>query len=181
VKHFPGLGRADLDTHVALPVIPADRAERRRDLEPFRRTHRRAHAVMVSHAAGPDGTPASLSPAVARRLLRRTVGFRGAAFSDDLEMGALDRFGALPERCSAAARAGCDLLFVCSRIEEYPACVEEVERGVPARRRAEALARLDGYVRHLRRLERDATPPRPMSQLAADIAKLRDGRPVEVV
>ncbi|MGH9367109.1 MAG: glycoside hydrolase family 3 N-terminal domain-containing protein [Thermoanaerobaculia bacterium] len=173
VKHFPGLGRATLDTHAVLAVIPRDRRERERDLLPFRRTARRARAVMVSHAAGPGGTPASLSRAAAHRLLRRGLPFDGAAFSDDLEMGALTAHGDLPERCVLSCRAGCDLLFVCSRIEEYPACVEEVERRVPSRRRAEALSRLDRYERHLARLRRAAGPPRLLPLLIAAIAELK--------
>jgi beta-N-acetylhexosaminidase len=177
VKHFPGLGRAALDTHRALPAIPPGRAERARDLEPFRRSAPRARAVMVSHAAGSDGVPASLSRAVAHRLLRSGLGFRGAAFSDDLEMGALAAFGELPERAAAACRAGCDLLFVCSRIAEYPDCVAEVLRAVPERRRAEAEARLDTYARHLARLRRGARPPRALPKLIDAIARLREGAP----
>ena len=178
VKHFPGLGRADLDTHRALPRIPPDRRERARDLEPFRRTAARAGAVMISHAAGPDGVPASLSRAVAGRLLRGGLGFRGAAFSDDLEMGALAAFGELPERAAAASRAGCDLLFVCSRIADYPDCVAAVERAVPARRRAEAADRLDAYTRRLSRLRKKARAPQTLPKLIAAIARLRaEGSP----
>jgi beta-N-acetylhexosaminidase len=173
VKHFPGLGRASLDTHRSLPSIPADRKERERDLAPFRKTHRRARAVMVSHAAGPDGLPASLSRAVAHGLLRRGLSFGGAAFSDDLEMGALSAFGDLPRRCVLACRAGCDLLFVCSRIEDYPECVEAVARDVPSPRRVEAAARLDGYERHLRRIRAAAHPPRSVPRLVSAIARLR--------
>ncbi len=175
VKHFPGLGRARLDTHAALPVIPKDARQGERDLLPFRRTARRARAVMISHVAGPGGTPASLSRPIAHRLLRQTLRFTGAAFSDDLEMGALSAFGDLAERCVRAARAGCDLLFVCSRIEVYPACVEAVERRVPAKRRTEAKDRLDRYEHHLTRLRSAAKPPRSLPLLVAAIAKLREG------
>ena len=174
VKHFPGLGRAVADTHAELPRVPVSRRERERDLEPFSRTMRRARAVMVSHAAGPDGIPASLSATIAGRLLRRKLGFDGAAFSDDLEMGALAAFGQLAERCVRACRAGCDLLFVCSRIDEYPDCVSAVGEQVTLRRRSAAAKRLDAYERHLRRLRDAARPPRPLSRLAAAIARLRD-------
>lgn len=176
LKHFPGLGRAALDTHRALPRIPSDREESRRDLDPFRRTQRRARAVMVSHAAGPDGTPGSLSRAVTRHLLRGRLGFGGAVFSDDLEMGALSAFGDLPHRCVLASRAGCDLLFVCSRIEEYPDCARAVEEDVPARRRAQAASYLDAYERHLDRVRRGAPPARPLGRLIAAIARLREAR-----
>ena len=41
-KHFPGLGEADLDSHLGLPVIDADRALLdARELVPFARGHRR--------------------------------------------------------------------------------------------------------------------------------------------
>src|SRR5262249_8102109 len=63
VKHFPGLGRANLDTHKELPRIPRDEAEEERDLAPFVATMEKAGAVMIAHAAGPDGQPASLSRA----------------------------------------------------------------------------------------------------------------------
>jgi len=173
LKHFPGLGRATLDTHAALPVVPHDPVEEVRDLEPFRVLMDRAGAVMVSHAAGPDGIPASLSPEIATRWLRGGLRFEGAAFSDDLEMGALGGFGELPQRCARASAAGCDLLLVCRRIEEYAACAAAVERGVAAIRRAEAAARLDGYAAHLDRLRRAAGPPREsLAEVRAELAAL---------
>jgi len=174
VKHFPGLGRADLDTHKELPLIPDDAAEEERDLAPFRATMEEAGAVMVSHAATRQGRPASLSPEIATDLLRGTLGFTGAVFSDDLEMGALSAFGDLPERCAQACRAGCDLLFVCSRIGVYPDCVAAVEKEVPLERRKQAAARLDEYSRHAARIRaRATTRERPVEELVADIAGLR--------
>ena len=173
LKHFPGLGRAALDTHKSLPVVPPDPAEDALDLAPFQALMERARAVMVSHAAGPDGVPASLSPDVSISLLRGRLGFSGAAFSDDLEMGALEAFGDLPERCVRAASAGCDLLFVCRRIEVYTACVEAVERLVPGARRQEASARLDAYGAHVAALRRAAgTPEVTLAAIRAELRSL---------
>ena len=175
VKHFPGLGRADLDTHRDLPRIPADGEEARRDLLPFAATMEAAGAVMVSHAAGPEGSPASLSRAMAEGVLRGELGFTGAAFSDDLEMGALAAFGDLPRRCVLAADAGCDLLLVCSRIDRYEECVAAVERDVPEARRAQAAERLDAYAEGLLRIRKAARiPERPVEELIADINALRE-------
>jgi beta-N-acetylhexosaminidase len=171
LKHFPGLGRARLDTHRSLPVLEADPAEEELDLAPFAALMEKARAVMVSHAAAADGIPASLSEAAATGLLRRRLGFTGAAFSDDLEMGALDAFGDLPERCARAAAAGCDLLFVCRRIEAYPACGAEVERLVPESRRLEAAGRLEAYAEHLSALRRAAPPEE--SSIASLAARIR--------
>ncbi len=175
VKHFPGLGRASLDTHKELPLIPEDAQEELLDLEPFRQTMEKARAVMISHAAGPDAVPASLSAAKASGLLRDRLSFTGALFSDDLEMGALSAFGELPERCAAAARAGCDLLFVCSQIESYPDCVEAVAREVSQDRLGEARERLTGYLRHLGRIrEASRIPERPIAELAAELRELSE-------
>jgi len=176
LKHFPGLGRASRDTHRALPFLPEDHEEEDRDLAPFRALKDVAGAIMVSHAAGArDQLPSSLSPDTATRLLRGGVGFQGVAFSDDLEMGALAEFGDLAHRAAASIRAGCDVVLVCSRLEEYPECVARAEAEVPAPRLAEASRRIDVFVRRLRALERAAPPPgRPLEEIAADVAALRE-------
>jgi len=173
VKHFPGLGRSGLDTHRELPVIPVDPGQESSDLAPFQATMEKAGAVMVSHAAGQDGLPASLSRERVTDLLRGRLHFSGAAFSDDLEMGALAAFGSLPQRCAAAMRAGCDLVLVCSRSEEYGDCMAALEREVPPERRAEALSRLAVYGRHLDGLRRAvAVPERRLEELIEDIRAL---------
>lgn len=173
LKHFPGLGRARFDTHLALPVLEPDEAGEEKDLAPFRALHDLAGAVMVSHAASPvDSRPASLSRKVATHLLRDAVGFEGVTLSDDLEMGALARFGGLPERSAAAVSAGCDLVFVCSRLEEYSDCVARVASEVPEERRAEASRRIDRYVDRLRALQRAPLPARSLEAIAADVAAL---------
>ncbi len=170
LKHFPGLGRARFDTHQNLPVIESDPHQLALDLAPFDALMSEARAIMVSHAAAEDGLPASLAPAWATTQLREILGFEGAAFSDDLEMGALDAFGGLPERSVRAALAGCDLLFVCRRLEEYPACVEAVERKVPAERRDEAADRLETYAAHIEGMRpARPRPPDPLETVAAAI------------
>lgn len=174
LKHFPGLGRARLDTHKALPKLEPSPAEERLDIAPFRALMDAAGALMISHAAGPEGRPASLSPEVGTTLLRKRFGFKGAAFSDDLEMGALDGVGDLPTRSAAALYAGCDLLFVCKQIEAYPDCVDAVENQISSERRAEAARRLQIYRRHLEEMQALAPPAsRPIAELMADIAALK--------
>jgi beta-N-acetylhexosaminidase len=177
LKHFPGLGRARVDTHQAFPVLAPDLHEEALDLAPFDGLMHKARAVMISHLGGPEGLPATLSPERATRLLRDRLGFDGAAFSDDLEMGALDAFGDLPQRAAASSRAGCDLLLVCRQIERYPECVAAVEAGVPPERHAEAADRLEQYAAHLdalRRAARSAQPESPTPErLIAELGELR--------
>ena len=158
VKHFPGLGGAAEDTHFEGSRVALSRDELERDLAPFRALAATAGAVMLAHAAypafDPSSRPASLSAAIAGRLLRDDLGFTGVAFSDDLEMHALDRWGGLPERAEATLAAGCDALLVCSRLAEAPevaACLASRRLGS---RRRQALARLAGYREHLKGLRR---------------------------
>jgi beta-glucosidase-like glycosyl hydrolase len=102
------------------------------------------------------------------------MGFNGAAFSDDLEMGALSGFGGLPDRSAAASLAGCDLLLVCKELSQYADCVAAVQKEVTPERRAEATRRLQTYRRHLETMQELAPPVRPVERLAADVAALRE-------
>ena len=172
LKHFPGLGRAHLDTHKAFPMLEHDLHAEALDIAPFDGLMHRARAIMISHLGGPEGLPASLSPERATRFLRDRLDFDGVAFSDDLEMGALDAFGDLPTRCAAASAAGCDLLLVCKQIERYPDCVAAVEASVPSERRAEAGQRLEEYAAHLGELRAAVRKPTPTPEVL--IAQIRE-------
>jgi beta-N-acetylhexosaminidase len=168
LKHFPGLGRAAVDSHLVLPRIGEDPEELEKDLAPFRALAARVPAVMVSHAAsGSAGRPATLDRNVATGLLRRGVGFSGVAVSDDLEMGALADFGTLPERAALAFEAGCDLLCFGKETAALPGAAEAIERGLPAARLEEAGGRIGEFREALRRLgENRRSRPRTVAAIA---------------
>jgi beta-N-acetylhexosaminidase len=114
LKHFPGIGRGPVDSHVKLPVVDAHDVDLMvTDVAPFTRLAKSADGVMVGHAAYPgftkDETPASLSPRM-YQMLRGPVGFEGVAITDDLSMGALE--GAFVGRARRAAESGADLLCI---------------------------------------------------------------------
>lgn len=116
VKHFPGHGDTEVDSHKAKPTVDHNRAVLDSvDLFPFRRyAEAGLSGVMVGHIAvpalDPSGTPASLSRVVTTDLLRNDLGFKGLIYTDALGMsGAVDpagRPGAL-----AALMAGADVLL----------------------------------------------------------------------
>ena len=117
-KHFPGLGSARLDPHLELPVV--DRQEARllaEDLLPFKRAAQAGvGAVMTSHAVYQEldhGLPATLSPLVIGGLLRKGCGYDGLVITDDMEMGAIEKFMAFPEAVRQAFKAGADLILIC--------------------------------------------------------------------
>jgi beta-N-acetylhexosaminidase len=118
-KHFPGHGDTGTDSHVAVPVIAADRARLDTlELVPFRAAVRAGvDAVMSAHVAvpaltGPDGPPATLSAAVLDTLLRGALHFRGVVITDALNMGAIvSRYGAA-QAAVLAFKAGADILLM---------------------------------------------------------------------
>jgi len=153
LKHFPGLGAAEQDTHYQMSAIYLPAEELKPDLEPFAALSRLAGAVMVGHALYPaydtGMRPATLSPSVIGGLLRGRLGFDGLVFSDDMEMKALDEWGDLPERCELAFAAGCDVLLVCHTLEALPAVIERLSHPSLEARVLEANRRLDTYRQRL--------------------------------
>jgi beta-N-acetylhexosaminidase len=114
VKHMPGHGRALVDSHKELPVVPASAEELETDLEPFERLSS-APMGMTAHvvytAWDPD-LPASLSPTVIGDIIRGRIGFEGWLMSDDLSMEALS--GDAGTRAAGVVAAGCDVALHCN-------------------------------------------------------------------
>ncbi len=93
-KHFPGIGRTVKDSHFFLPILDADLDTlRKSDIKPFESARdAKVSGVMLSHISYPrlDSTwQASLSPAIARDLLRRDLKYEGLVMTDDLDMKAI--------------------------------------------------------------------------------------------
>ncbi len=115
IKHFPGLGRAQSDTHAEVAVVSTPRPELdRTDLAPFVDAIRAGvPVIMVSHASYPSlgirDQPASMSPE-AYALLRQ-LGFTGVAMSDSLGMGAVNLRYDYPKAAVQGLRAGVDALL----------------------------------------------------------------------
>ena len=156
-KHFPGHGRAALDSHLTLPDVRAStECLERSDLVPFRAALRAGcPAVLVAHVryhSLDPLLPASLSLAVISGLLRQGLGFDGLVLSDDLEMGAIVRTGGVGAAARRFLAAGGDLALVCRSAEAREGAVttirREIERGVldldHAVRRRQAARRLVG-------------------------------------
>jgi len=95
LKHFPGLGSTEADTHERMPTCAKpEGALWDEDLLPFRRLAPHAAAVMLAHAHYSSLDPdrriaASLSGSVVGKLLRGRMGYGSVAITDDLEMGAV--------------------------------------------------------------------------------------------
>ncbi|MFT4151953.1 MAG: glycoside hydrolase family 3 N-terminal domain-containing protein [Paracoccaceae bacterium] len=113
MKHMPGHGRSQADTHHDLPVVEAGRAElAETDFAPFRALAdlpmaMTAHIVFRAYDAD---NPATQSPAMIRAI-RGEIGFQGLLMTDDLNMEALA--GDLATRTARAIAAGVDIALHC--------------------------------------------------------------------
>ncbi len=128
VKHMPGHGRAQVDSHVELPVVDADAEMLEADIAPFRALND-APMAMTAHllyrAWDPDRC-ATLSPIVIGEVIRGRIGFDGLLMSDDIAMEALK--GTPGERAAAAISAGVDIVLHCSgEIADSEAVVAALE------------------------------------------------------
>ena len=99
IKHFPGHGDTDVDSHYDLPQLPFTRA-RLDSLEmyPFKELIKQeASGVMVAHMNIPalDNTknlPSTLSRPIITGILKEELGFKGLIFSDAMEMKGVVKF-----------------------------------------------------------------------------------------
>jgi beta-N-acetylhexosaminidase len=141
MKHIPGHGRANADSHEALPAVAASLAElEETDFEPFRRLNDLPMAMTahVLYTALDRQFAATISRKVVHDIIRGHIGFDGLLMTDDLSMKALT--GSLQERAERALEAGCDVLLHCNgNLDEMTeiAAVCPVLSG-DAERRAEA-------------------------------------------
>lgn len=146
-KHFPGIGRTTVDSHVDLPYLDVERqALDSTDLAPFAAAIRSGvEAVMLSHVVYRDldpAWPASLSAIIARDLLRKTMGFEGVAITDDLDMGAVDKHFDVDAIVRRISDAGIDIALIChgrNKAEAaYEALLKAVRESEEARTKATA-------------------------------------------
>ena len=128
-KHFPGLGRADVDPHVHLPRIniPLEEIEKI-NFPPFAAAiEEGVCGIMTSHAVYPaidPERPATLSPKVLIDVLREKMGFRGLTITDDLEMGAIAAEWSVAEGALKSFQAGADILLICKDQERVRESLE---------------------------------------------------------
>jgi len=133
LKHFPGHGSVQADTHYGEAIDPRSLDElRASDLIPFAAgIDAKADAVMMAHVKYPavSAEPAGYSKRWIEEILRGELHFRGVVFSDDIGMKAGEHAGGVKGRIDAHYDAGCDAILVC-----HPQLVEESLAAVEGRK-----------------------------------------------
>jgi beta-glucosidase-like glycosyl hydrolase len=118
LKHFPGHGDTDVDSHLGLPVVqhPRERLDQV-ELAPFRAgIAAGAEAVMVAHMEFPaidptPGTPATLSRRTVTDFLRKELGYGGLVYTDSMGMRAVSTMLPPGEAAARAVEAGVDVVL----------------------------------------------------------------------
>ena len=118
VKHFPGYGDTLIDSHVGLPSVNHD-MKRLESFEfvPFEAAiDNQADAVMIAHilmnSIDPKN-PASLSKVVITDVLREKMNFDGVVITDDMTMGAIEKYYNIGDAVVKSVNAGSDIILVC--------------------------------------------------------------------
>jgi beta-N-acetylhexosaminidase len=151
LKHFPGHGDTDVDSHLGLPIIraPRDRLDAV-ELPPFRAgLAAGADAVMMGHIELPsldpgEFSPASLSPLIVSHLLRDELHFAGLVYTDSMSMEAVTARLLPGEAAARAIKAGDDIVLQSPDVAAAAGGIRAaIDRGeIP-------LSQIDGSVRRI--------------------------------
>lgn len=150
VKHFPGLGSSEEDTHDGM-------AGTEKTLEDYQTTDflsfkagmdAGAEFVMVSHLSVPnitgDNTPTSISQKMITEVLRGELGFEGVVITDAMNMVAITDYYTSDEAAVKALQAGADMILMPEDFESaYNGVLEAVNNGTLSEERInESLRRI---------------------------------------
>jgi beta-N-acetylhexosaminidase len=196
LKHFPGIGAGEVDSHEELPLVHLSHDELvAKDLAPYIElfVHRqdeddRVRAVMVGHGGYPkigledaNGggrlVPASINKNIVTKLLREELGYKHLALTDDMEMGAIIKHCPLEDAVKAAFEAGEDMIVICSNVDSVRKSYQAM---LSAFRNNEfSMERLDESLLRIAEVKLLLQPPLPFDsnrllQLSNDIAGLNE-------
>lgn len=156
VKHFPGHGDTEVDSHLGLPSLNHDLNRlKSTELVPFQTAiNNGVEMVMTAHIMLPQidkEYPATMSKKILTDLLRDEMGYKGVIITDDLEMQAISKNWDLGEAAIKSVEAGADILLVCHTIENQQKVYNAVVQGVNDGKIDEN--RIDESVRRILRLK----------------------------
>lgn len=125
LKHFPGIGKGKVDSHVDSSSIDvAKEVLMTEDILPFKtiidENDPNDYFILVSHLKYPaldEEYPASLSSKIMTDLLRNELGYKGIIITDDMEMGAVANHNDFRSIGVNAVKAGADIVLVCHEYE----------------------------------------------------------------
>lgn len=145
IKHFPGHGDTDTDSHLDLPVV-AHNLKRLEAIElaPFKAMMDKGiGGVMVAHLYVPalekeKGVPASVSKNIITGLLKEKYGYKGLIITDALNMGAVAKRFKPGELDAMAFKAGNDIMLFSEGVQEGKRLIQlAIDKGEISQNRVE--------------------------------------------
>ena len=116
LKHFPGHGDVEVDSHQDLPVVNKSKEELNKvELWPFAELASLTETIMTAHILVPALDPDFCATLSKKTLdfLRTELGFQGVIVADSIVMeGVLKKCGSVDEAAIGALNAGCDILLL---------------------------------------------------------------------
>jgi beta-N-acetylhexosaminidase len=134
-KHFPGIGRTTLDSHLDMPSLDVDLSDLMSyDMIPFEASVKhRVCGMMLSHILykkiDPQW-PASLSSRIAADLLRNQMGFAGITLTDDLDMGAIEKHYDIHTVIRQILAADIDIALLCHKGPNIETAFQEIMKNL---------------------------------------------------
>lgn len=145
IKHFPGHGDTDKDSHLDLPVV-SHNLERLEKIEiaPFKALMNKGiGGVMVAHLYVPSlenekGIPASVSKKIVTGLLKEKLGYKGLIITDALNMGAVANKFKAGELDAMAFKAGNDIMLFSQDVATGKKLIQQaIDKGEISQNRVE--------------------------------------------
>ncbi len=135
IKHFPGHGDTDMDSHINIPIVRRSLRELE-DLEliPFiEGINRDVDGIMVGHILYPKLDkiyPATLSKEIITNVLREKLSYDGVVISDDMTMGAIIKNYNIEDASIQFLKAGGDILLICHGYENQLKVIDKIKEKV---------------------------------------------------
>lgn len=123
LKHFPGHGSSQNDTHLGLTDVTD--SWQLEEMYPYSALIDSGvvKAVMTAHIVNStldrSKNPATLSKRIVTGMLRDFLGFQGVIISDDMQMGAINNEYGLREAIRLSIEAGVDMLMFANNVHDY--------------------------------------------------------------
>ncbi|MDD5433133.1 MAG: glycoside hydrolase family 3 N-terminal domain-containing protein [Candidatus Pacebacteria bacterium] len=122
LKHFPGHGSSQTDSHFGIADITA--TFQAKELIPFQLLIKKglAPTIMVGHLFNRNldqNYPATLSYNIIQKTLKELLHFQGVVVCDDLSMGAITQNFGPSQAVIKMAEAGCNLIIISNNVNSY--------------------------------------------------------------
>lgn len=135
VKHFPGHGDTEIDSHLGLPIVEKNLKQLNElELIPFNKAiENGVGAVMVSHILIKeidDKYPATLSYTMINDILRNDMKFENIVITDDMLMKAITDYISIEAASVKSIKAGADIILIGSDINKTKSVIERIKLAV---------------------------------------------------